>query len=258
MNGKRLHAAVGFLLVLCLCDARSQGAEPAVPVPAPAGASEKLRAFTGDWMNDKVVVGLTKRGVAPLTPAYEKKLEALEKLAVAGEEVPGNEPQCIPNGPVMDSAFGFKVFADAVRMIMLSSGPRVRTIWVDGRPHTADELLFPTYGGDSVAHWDVDTLVIDTVGLMPSNEIVFGIAVGDDKMHLIERWRLLSPGKLHVQTTVESAAALTRPWTYVRTYSRVPASAELQYCVPASDRARDGQFDLTPPSGGYVPPGADK
>lgn len=235
--------------------ARDKNTKP-ILAPAPASANEKIRAFTGNWMNDKVIVGLTKPGVVPFTPSYEQRLKDLAKLAVAGEEVPGNEPKCIPNGPPMDMVFGMRVFADATQMAIINSGPRVRYIWLDGRGHTPDDVLFDTFDGESVAHWEGDTLVVDIVGLKATDEIVFGMPVNDSKMHMIEHWRLTSPTHLQIQTTIEDPVALTKPWTYTRSYSRRPLAAELQYCTSAIDRARNGGFDLTPPAGGYVPPGA--
>ena len=37
-----------------------------------------------------------------------------------------------------------------------------RIIWMDGRQHPKDPN--PTYLGDSIGHWDGDTLVVDIVG----------------------------------------------------------------------------------------------
>jgi hypothetical protein len=41
--------------------------------------------------------------------------------------------------------------------------PAVRIIPTTGRPHTAEQYLFPSHLGDSTAHWDGDTLVIDVI-----------------------------------------------------------------------------------------------
>lgn len=266
-NGRSDHRAsirpalLASVLAVTLASAQAQqppspqGRPEVVPSSPPARAAEKIRAFTGNWTNEKPPVGVTKPGVVPFRPDYEKKVEALAKLAVAGEEVPGNEPKCIPNGPAMDIGFGMRIFADAKQMVLISTGPRVRYIWLDGRKHTSDDFLFSNYSGESVAHWEGDTLVVDTIGLMPTNEIVFGISSNDDKMHMIERWRLISPTTLEIQTTIESDVALTKPWTYTRNYARREPSGDMQYCTSAVDRSRDGGFDLTPPAGGYLPPG---
>lgn len=253
-HGRNVAGLSGLVACALVTSAHAQSKQPLTP--APELASARIKVFTGNWTNDHVVAGVSKPGLVPFRADYEKKVEEIAQLAVAGKEVPGNEPMCIPNGPLMESGFGMEVFADAQQLLLITAGPRVRHIWVDGRPHLPDNLLFPSYEGDSVSHWEGNTLVVDTVGLSPSDEIVFGVSANDDKLHLIERWRMLSPSTLQIQTTVEDEVALSRPWTYERTYSRIPASADLSYCVPAVDRTRGGGFDLTPPAGGYVPPGA--
>jgi hypothetical protein len=219
-------------------------------------ASARVSAFAGSWNNDNTIFGLTRPGIVPFRPAYEKKLIALTQLAVAGKEVPGNEPRCIPNGLPMTMAFGLQIFVDATQMAVITGGPRVRFIWLDGREHTEDDFLFLSYDGESVARWDGDTLVVDTLGLKPTNEIVFGIPVDDEHTHIVERWRVLGPNQMQIETTIENAVALTKPWTYTRRYSRVAPSNDMQYCTAAIDRTRDGGFDLSPPAGGYIPPGA--
>ena len=256
----RTACYVGLLLWLGAAQAEDKGpaaSAAAIPTP-PAVASKRIRAFTGNWMVIKPMFGLTRPGVVPFRPEYEAKLEALAKLAVAGEELTGNEPQCIPNGPPLDMAFGMQIFADAQQMLVLTRNPRVRYIWLDGRQHTPDELLFESYYGESIGHFEGDTLVVDTIGLKASDEIVISVPVNATDMHIVERWRITSPGVLRIDTTISSPTALTRPWSYARTYSRQPATDAMQYCTPATDRSREGGFDLTPPAGGYVPPGANK
>ena len=44
-----------------------------------------------------------------------------------------------------------------------SPGPVYRVIYTDGRQHPKD--LDTSYMGNSIGHWEGDTLVIDTVGL---------------------------------------------------------------------------------------------
>ena len=50
------------------------------------------------------------------------------------------------------------------RLVMMVEYPMdFRIIHTDGRPHQKDPD--PTFNGDSVAHWEGDTLVIDTIAL---------------------------------------------------------------------------------------------
>ncbi len=59
-----------------------------------------------------------------------------------------------------------------------------RIIHTDGRPHPKDPD--PTFNGNSVAHWEKDTLVIDTIALdtrVPN----FGGWFHSDDEHVVER-----------------------------------------------------------------------
>lgn len=246
----RANAWNVLLWMATLCAAAASSA------PAPSPAPEKLRALTGSWTNDKVVIGVTRTGVVPLRPAYEQRLKELQALAIAGKEVVSNESKCVPSGPAMDMVFGFQSLANASELVVLMGGPVIRHIWVDGRAHPREGLQFGAFEGDSIGHWEGDSLVVDTVGLKPTDEIILGIAADDDQMRLTERWHLVAPDQLQIETTVNNPKVLLRPWTFKRQFSRVEATGEVSYCTPSIDRTRDGGFDLTPPAGGYVPPGA--
>ena len=53
--------------------------------------------------------------------------------------------------------------------ILTENGPNVMRIYTDGRAHPALEDRWGTYTGDSVGHWEGDTLVFDTVSTRMSN-----------------------------------------------------------------------------------------
>jgi len=81
----------------------------------------------------------------------------------------------------------------------------VRIIPTDGRPHPADPD--PTWMGDSVAHWDGDTLVVDVVGFNDKTE-VNGYMHTED-LHVIEHYRKLENSSLQYDVTVEDPNVFT-------------------------------------------------
>ena len=90
------------------------------------------------------------------------------------------------------------------------SGDAYRIIPADGRKHRADAN--PSYYGDAVAHWEGDTLVVDTTNFV--DETWFGEEgyLHSDAMHVTERlWRL--GDELAYQVTVDDPKVLTQPWT---------------------------------------------
>jgi hypothetical protein len=102
----------------------------------------------------------------------------------------------------------------------------VRKIFLDGRPHpdaaaaggaaANDEH---TWTGHSVGRWDGDTLVVDTVNMLPGYYDQTD-APTSAQVHLIERFRLLGANTLENQMTIEDPVMLTRPWQVTRLYQR--------------------------------------
>ena len=66
--------------------------------------------------------------------------------------------------------------------------------------------------GDSVGHWEGDTLVVDTTNFL--RETSFRGGVTTSGLHLRERFTRVSDGTLMYEVTSEDPNAWTRPWTY--------------------------------------------
>jgi hypothetical protein len=108
-----------------------------------------------------------------------------------------------------------------VTMLGESDGSRLRRIYTDGRPHPADPD--PTFHGHSIGHWEGDTLVIDTIGVLPQSYIAVDEAVGvpnNGSLHVIEHLYLASPGTLRDDLEVVAPRVMTRPWKTSRLYFR--------------------------------------
>ena len=91
------------------------------------------------------------------------------------------------------------------------AGRTYRVIPTDGRGHHPDRSLEPTYMGDSVGHWEGETLVIDTIGF---NEITWLETPGyfhSFDLRVTERLRR-EGNILHYQATAEDPGVLTQPW----------------------------------------------
>ena len=100
--------------------------------------------------------------------------------------------------------------------------PVFRIIPTTGRPHTAEQYLYPTYMGDSTARWEGDTLVVDVISFngegwlaspkdRPTNAST-GVWPTSDAMHVIERWRRVDADTLEYQARVEDQNSLAMPW----------------------------------------------
>lgn len=90
------------------------------------------------------------------------------------------------------------------------SGDPYRIIPTDGRAHRAGAN--PTYYGDSVGHWEGDTLVVDVTNFVANGWFGEEGYFHTDAMHVTERlWR--DGENLVWQATVDDPKVLTAPWT---------------------------------------------
>jgi len=82
----------------------------------------------------------------------------------------------------------------------------------DGRGHRDD--VAPSYRGDSVGHWEGDTLVVDTTNFNDQNWVLDhgNVSFHSDALHLIERYRRTDANHLTIDATVEDPKVLTQPW----------------------------------------------
>jgi hypothetical protein len=88
-----------------------------------------------------------------------------------------------------------------------------RVVHTDGRPHKPKDELEPLYNGDETAHWEGDTLVIDSISLDERTWMNANGWFHSDEAHVIERLRRPSRNYMEYQYTVEDPKVLTKPWT---------------------------------------------
>ena len=118
----------------------------------------------------------------------------------------------------------------------------VRIIPLDGRPHLPSNVHL--WYGDSVGHWEGNTLVVDTTNLSGKT----GFYGADENLHVIERFSRLDGDTLLYRFTVDDPTAFTKPWKGEMTMSAAPgpiseyACQEGNYALPgilAGARADD-------------------
>jgi hypothetical protein len=86
-----------------------------------------------------------------------------------------------------------------------------RQIPLDGRAHIPDNVRL--WMGDSVGHWEGDTLVVDTTNL---NGKAWMNEVGDVlsyAAHVVERFTPMDADNIIYRATVTDPVVFTRPWT---------------------------------------------
>jgi hypothetical protein len=98
----------------------------------------------------------------------------------------------------------------------------------------------PTFMGESVARWDGDTLVVDTIGL---NERTWLDTAGhphSPALHVIERYQLVSRNQIAYDVIIDDSNMYTRPWSNHRVLDRLkPGDHLMEYSCEENNKDRD-------------------
>ncbi|PYU27817.1 MAG: hypothetical protein DMG32_05015 [Acidobacteria bacterium] len=108
-------------------------------------------------------------------------------------------PHAIIQAPGMPIVFLYQVIA----------GNAFRLVPTDGRPHDPEADL--SYYGDSVGHWEGDTLVVDSTDFNDDTWLGLDGWFHSTALHVVER--ITREGDtIRYQATVEDPNVFTRPW----------------------------------------------
>jgi hypothetical protein len=182
-----------------------------------------------------------------LKPEAAEVVKKHGELSLAGVTYPNPANQCWPEPvPFIYKSFGLQILQQGDHITMLyDADHQVRRIRMNAS-HPAK--LTPSWYGDSVGHYEGDTLVIDTVGTRTERPYAMLDLYGtpySKALHVVERYRLIDyaaakdglerdakenqvaegrvdrnyRGKhLQLQFTVEDKGVFTSPWTATVTY----------------------------------------
>jgi hypothetical protein len=107
-------------------------------------------------------------------------------------------------------------------VLILTSFNDVRHIHLTDK-HSAD--VKPSWYGESIGHYEGDTLVVDTIGLDERTWVDGFGTPHTAQMHVIERYRLIEGGNvLEVNVHVEDPGAFTMPWDAIQRFRQYEAA----------------------------------
>jgi hypothetical protein len=213
--------AIGFAVASGGTAAAAGAVEPETNPPPQAGdwaALGKLPDWSGVWtpsMSDQNV--RMKAAPPPWNPAAAAQIAKLVAAEKAGDPK-GLFVNCLPESMpswmlISHNAVEILFTPGRVTLLGESDGNRLRRIYTDGRGHPADPD--PTFHGHSIGHWEGQTLVVDTVGVLPETYIASSEAIGlpnNGDMHIVERIHLVGPDTLHDDVEITAPHVLTRTW----------------------------------------------
>ncbi len=233
--------------------------EPAPYQPRPV---TNLRRMPDGTQDNDALVGDYRNPI--LKPEAAEALRERGAISLTGKPFPDPSNQCASWPPPFTFAMqlGLQIFQQRDQITILhNQDDQVRYARLNA---THPRHLVPSWKGDSVAHYEGDTLVIDTVGIRtgPLGLVDRYGTPHSDALHVIERYRLIDgksareaserqqkdngaaglggaavvdraydgPG-LQLQFTVEDPKMFTAPWSGVVTYRRLKGPWQEQICA---------------------------
>jgi len=99
-----------------------------------------------------------------------------------------------------------------------------RVIHLDGRPHPGKDIRL--FMGDSVGHWEGNTLVVDTTNFNDRTSYSREIPYLTDALHTTERFSIADANTIDYEVTIDDPGLFTRPWKVAGTFLRVPKGVQ--------------------------------
>jgi hypothetical protein len=213
---------------------------PPVPVPPPPqlGALapsniEKQRAkpafdITGTWLHafsrDNPFTFSPPAGFK-LTPEAQVQYDAAKKARAEGKAYHDDIGQCWPAGlPVIMTRVWPIAMIQKPTVIFMVSGfmNSTRIIYLDGRKHTDPDLVIPSFNGESIGHWEGDSLVVDTTGFVDDHHWLDNGIPLSNETHMVERMRLINDGAmLEIEYTISDPKDWVGEWKWTKRWKRV-------------------------------------
>ena len=157
-----------------------------------------------------------------LQPWAREELRKLNERVLAGRPLYSRQSSCWPMGVpgfllyVVNPVFFLQTAKEVT--LLATSDHMVRHIYLDV-PHSTNPK--PSWFGESVGHYEGDTLVADTVGITTKAFIDNYRTPHSDLLHVIERFRMIEDGKtLEVKVHIEDPGAFTAPLDVSQRYVR--------------------------------------
>ena len=161
------------------------------PVSGPGPITGKIRNADGSF--DLLDLNVGDFSAPILKPEAAQTVRRLGELELSGKVFPNPHNQCWPEPTPfdLDVQFGVQILQQKDEVILLYiADHQVRHVRMNV-PHPS--VVTPTWKGDSVGHYEGDTLVVDTVGqkIGPFSMVdAFGTPFSP-ALHVIERYRLI-------------------------------------------------------------------
>jgi hypothetical protein len=120
-----------------------------------------------------------------------------------------------------------------------------RVIHLDGRPHLGKNIRL--FMGDSLGHWEGDTLVVDTTNFNGKTAYSREIPYLSDALHTVERFTIVDANTIDYEITIEDPKLFTKPWKVAGYFTRAPKEIEsLEFACAEGSQTLVNMFGKPP------------
>jgi hypothetical protein len=204
------------------------------PLIRPEVSSSDPRDLSGVWYirlyNPQINSTLGR--LPPFTAHGKAEWDARVKAEKDGSPMADASSYCLPHGVprVMNSPYPIQIIQTTGETVIVHEvAHNIRHIYMD-QPHP--QTLAPTFMGDSVGHWDGDTLVVETNNLRGAEDsqndgwVDVNGSPYSEQAKFTEKISRPTYDHLQIDLTLEDPKAYTKPWT-VRVDQRLVVDQDL-------------------------------
>jgi len=235
--------AITVLMLVPLRAGPAKGGPYLTPTARQVGApAAQLRDVRGVWIQREPGRPLLTPP-PPMTAWAKERFRANLATVGSGASLDANDPTlaCMPPGVpyILDIPVPFEIIPLEGRILQLFEyNHNVRQLFTDGRPHPTDlqDSERAQWMGHSIASWEGNTLVVDTVGFNDRTWLDRAGHPHSSDLHLVERIRRLDEATLEYGITIDDPKAYTQPWQGRALYAHRPQWQILEHhCMPEGD-----------------------
>lgn len=237
MNKTAFPLFVLFCLMALVAPAFSQGGDYKAPSgPAPRtldGKPDLSGVWDPPYVPDMAKTGKNQTGPGDL-PFTEWGAAQWKNYHAEEGDYTG---ACLPTGltRAVNSPMPIQITENAKYVIFLFEWDNwFHVVPVDGRGHRE---LSPTWAGDSVGHWDGDTLVVDTVNFNGKIKLDTVGHPMSDQLHVIQRFTRTDLGHIAYEVTIDDPKTYTKPWKNARTFVLRPDWEIMEYSCMENNKS---------------------
>jgi hypothetical protein len=157
-----------------------------------------------------------------LLPSTRDALAKLKAGVLAGKPLNPPRSACVPMGTPSSMLYPVApiYFLQTPKEVLIITefDNLVRHIYLNAK-HSAH--IKPSWFGESVGHYEGDTLVVDTIGLNDKTYVDGYLTPHSPRLHTVERYHLINGAKtLEADLYVEDPGAFTMPWNAIQRWTR--------------------------------------